>query len=837
MHKVTVILTSFNHGKYIREAIESTLNQTFTDFELIILDDCSSDDSWKTISQYTDPRIRAFRNAVNMGGSVEINRVISEADPGVYIAMHHSDDVWETDKLEKEVAFLDAHPEIGAVFSNALAIGEDSAPLTDKQHFYSDVFNQPNRSRHEWLRHFFFHGNALCHPSVLIRKTCYESCGSYPYGLAQLGDFDMWIRLCLRYEIHVLSEPLVRFRVRDNEANTSGNRPEVRIRHRSEAHHIFKHFFKITGFQELASIFPEINQYYRDHGCEPRFVMSMVALSENSSPWARSLGIETLYDLFSDVSTKERLQSLYQFGVRELISLTGKHDLYYQELLASQSSALAEREAVMFGQQKIISQLNRSLQAASMARMRQPITHHISVRAATEEREIPADRRAYKKVAQMGGYGQSKESKPLLESLADLGSSCWEVYNDLAVLCFNEGEYLRAVPYFRKGIELEGKAGTTARNFASMLLVKGDVDEALSVLGEILHDQPHDAAVLASVCDILSNTNPIHQDTWNRLVSDLRCEQRANPTEAIEEIMAYPHLEREVQCGHDASEKSSDKAISANARDVIIFQIYYDELTKSKLDPSFIPLDNTENLRPDWCEYWPIRNVLLNQTFDEDAYIGFFSPRFFEKTGIEGNEVLEKSRCANEEIVNFSPFLDQSAIYANPFVQGEIYHPGFIETTHRVLSLLKVNLELDSLICDQTTTIFSNYFVARYSFWKKWLFYAEKIFEVCEGPNCELKTSLERVTTYRNEDYAVKVFILERLVTIVMEELAIKSKVAIDVQKARFISSRSKDNLIPLLICDALKGQYKRTGLPAYKDAYFLFLSPLMRSIQGDSMV
>ena len=64
MPKVSVILTSFNHAKYICEAIESTLNQTFTDFELIILDDCSSDNSWDLINQYTDPRIKAFRSEV-----------------------------------------------------------------------------------------------------------------------------------------------------------------------------------------------------------------------------------------------------------------------------------------------------------------------------------------------------------------------------------------------------------------------------------------------------------------------------------------------------------------------------------------------------------------------------------------------------------------------------------------------------------------------------------------------------------------------------------------------------------------------------------------------------
>src|SRR5206468_12755719 len=109
--------------------------------------------------------------------------------------IHHSDDAWEPEKLERQVAFLDGHPEIGAVFTNALAIDEVGSPLLDRTHFLFNIFDQPNRTRHEWLRFFFTVSNALCHPSVLIRKLCYEDCGLYRAGFAQLCDFDMWIRL------------------------------------------------------------------------------------------------------------------------------------------------------------------------------------------------------------------------------------------------------------------------------------------------------------------------------------------------------------------------------------------------------------------------------------------------------------------------------------------------------------------------------------------------------------------------------------------------------------------------------------------------------------------
>ncbi|OIR15884.1 putative glycosyltransferase EpsE [mine drainage metagenome] len=360
--KVSVILTSYNHAKYVREAIDSVINQTFNDFELIIIDDTSSDNSWELISEYVDPRIRAFRNETNMGPVFCVNKAISELASGNYIAIHHSDDVWELNKLQKQLDFLAANPNIGAVFSNTHLIDERGQPLADRSNAYYSIFNQSNRSRQEWLRHFFFRGNALCHPSILIRKQCYEDCGLYLDYLAQLPDFDMWIRLCFKYDIHVLPERLVRFRVLDNEANSSGNRPEVRIRYRSEAHYISQYYFNISSFDELVTIFPEAKEYYRSNGCELKFIMAIIAVGEKSPPWAKLFGIETLFELLSDAGTREIIRSLYQFESRELIALTGKFDLFFLESVAYLNHEVAKCNALISKQAELIEQLTRLAQ-------------------------------------------------------------------------------------------------------------------------------------------------------------------------------------------------------------------------------------------------------------------------------------------------------------------------------------------------------------------------------------------------------------------------------------------------------------------------------------------
>jgi glycosyltransferase involved in cell wall biosynthesis len=357
MPKVSVILTSFNHEKYIQETIDSSLNQTFTDFELIIWDDASSDNSWDLINQYSNPRIKAFRNEERKRGIWGINKAISEVATGEYIAIHHSDDVWEPDKLEKQVAFLDANSEIGAVFTNALAITEHSSPLTDEKHPYYNIFDQPNRTRHEWLRFFFSRGNALCHPSVLIRKSCYEDCGLYRFGLAQVGDFDMWIRLCLRHEIYVLPERLVRFRVRDNEANSSGSRPGTRIRSAYELYKLLDNYKKIASFEDLVKIFPSAEKYYRNEEPDLCFVLAMIALEETPFPFIQLFCQDLLLEAISDPRRSANIKRLYDFDYQSFIALTARHDVFSLEenkLLVAQRDEAQSLNVRLFEENQLL---------------------------------------------------------------------------------------------------------------------------------------------------------------------------------------------------------------------------------------------------------------------------------------------------------------------------------------------------------------------------------------------------------------------------------------------------------------------------------------------------
>lgn len=347
MPLVSVILTSFNHGNFIQEAIDSVLNQTFQDFELIIWDDASADNSWEIIQSYSDPRIRAFQNQQNKGPVFGINKAISEIAQGKYIAMHHSDDAWELSKLQNQVDILEANQKIGAVFTNALAIDERGAPLANLAHPYCSIFNQPNRSRYEWLRSFFLSGNALCHPSILIRKQCYTDCGLYLDMLAQLPDFDMWVRLCAKYEIHVMADRLIKFRVRDSEMNTSGNRSDTRIRSAYENYKVLQRYRTLLGKDEIFKVFPEFISYDRGEDTDPEYVLSRICLESGDYFLRNFLAIEILFDMLNNPSRKQAIEKVCGFFLKDFIAITGRYDLFSREVTANLQNAVAERDVQM----------------------------------------------------------------------------------------------------------------------------------------------------------------------------------------------------------------------------------------------------------------------------------------------------------------------------------------------------------------------------------------------------------------------------------------------------------------------------------------------------------
>lgn len=332
---VSVIIPSYNHEKFIEECIQSVLSQTFQDFEIVITDDASSDRTVEIIESFNDPRIKLFKYSINKGASIATNNCIRKSS-GKYIAMLSSDDAWYPNKLETQVNYLDTHPKIGAVFGKVDWIDEKGDIITSKHFPYMDVFNVNNRSRFEWLRHFFNKGNCLCHPCSLVRRECYDHVGLLNPAFASIPDFDLWIRLCLQYDIHILDERLIRFRRMANESNASGDTNENRIRNRHEHRHVLNNFLKITRARDFKLIFPneatdKLDKY------TIYFLMAQLAI-KSEIDYKVLWGLDVIYSILQEEKPAKMLERKFDFKHRDYIKLIGKLDVFRITTLSSAAS-------------------------------------------------------------------------------------------------------------------------------------------------------------------------------------------------------------------------------------------------------------------------------------------------------------------------------------------------------------------------------------------------------------------------------------------------------------------------------------------------------------------
>ncbi|WP_319585406.1 methyltransferase domain-containing protein [uncultured Desulfobulbus sp.] len=197
---------------------------------------------------------------------------------------------------------------------------------------------------------------------------------------------------------------------------------------------------------------------------------------------------------------------------------------------------------------------------------------------------------------------------------------------------------------------------------------------------------------------------------------------------------------------------------------VYLYQIAYSEETLKGVEPGYLILNNLENSRPDWREYWPIRQHLLAHDLNEDAFFGFLSPKFPNKTLLtyEQTKQLVMSAADRADVILFSPQPDMGSFFLNVFEQGEIFDPGFINAFEAFLEQVGHRVKLNNLVMDSRNIVFSNFFVARPAFWKAWLEICEKFFVLCEGPASDLQRMLIQSTSYE-AGVQRKVFILERI--------------------------------------------------------------------------
>lgn len=208
---VSITIPVHNGEDTIGKTIESVLNQTYYNTEIIIIDDASTDRSREIISSYKDKRIRTFflekNNNVCNAGNIGFQHA-----RGKYIASLGHDDLWDKEKLRKQVAFLEEHPSYSACFTWINVIDENDRINNQEYYLLYYKLCADNFSQDLWIHKMLETVNYMCAPSVCLRHEILEKTGYYRYGLLQLQDFDLWLRLLAEGPVYFLQERLTYYR-------------------------------------------------------------------------------------------------------------------------------------------------------------------------------------------------------------------------------------------------------------------------------------------------------------------------------------------------------------------------------------------------------------------------------------------------------------------------------------------------------------------------------------------------------------------------------------------------------------------------------------------------
>jgi glycosyltransferase involved in cell wall biosynthesis len=201
--KVSVIIPTYNSEDYINEAIKSVLSQTYKNYEIIIVDDGSSDNTATLLKKYQGRLKYFYQN--NQGSAAARNLGLNNSS-GEFIAFLDSDDVWFPEKLEKQVRIMKENPRLAFVFAAAYMVNESGEIVK--------CWDNKNEPTMDFKR--LYEKNFICTSTVLLRRYCLERIGNFDENLKMSQDWDLWLRLAKKFEFKFICQPLINYRMHSN---------------------------------------------------------------------------------------------------------------------------------------------------------------------------------------------------------------------------------------------------------------------------------------------------------------------------------------------------------------------------------------------------------------------------------------------------------------------------------------------------------------------------------------------------------------------------------------------------------------------------------------------
>ena len=323
---ITVIIPTYNKADFISQTIESILRQTYQNFEVVIIDDCSKDNTAQVAQKYLSDKIRYFRHETNWGPGATFNDGIEKANTE-YVTLIASDDVLLPYHLEYVLNEFKKDNTIETVFPKLKVIDENGKDL-------NKTITQPFFDKYKMLNQLFYEGNDIPSPGVAFKKTLFEKVPAYNQNLIMMHDYDLNVRCLIHGKTGTVEKPSVLYRrFSDYTVNLSGDVKWLSRCHAAESKIVLDNYLTLA-YDDMQRVFPQLKNFMQ----EEIVFRFLTETCQNTDSRLSSWAFERLIDYFDrnpeffrkgafHFQYKDYI-NLYKKNARNIVGATHKQKLY-----------------------------------------------------------------------------------------------------------------------------------------------------------------------------------------------------------------------------------------------------------------------------------------------------------------------------------------------------------------------------------------------------------------------------------------------------------------------------------------------------------------------------
>ena len=332
---ISICATCYNHEKFVSAFVESVLRQTSADWELCVVDDCSTDGSFAVLQEYAarNPRIRVVQNDRNRHVCYTGNRSISMAT-GDFVTLISCDDMLAPNKVRSDQEFFLEHADVAALYTRSRIVRDGK--LTN------EIIDMPrNFSRLYLLRQELFGRNSLCIPGLTIRREVMDRLGGYNPMLRMTQDHELHIRILKDYDVALSEEPTIYYRRHDG--NLSGlSESYFNVVMNEGTYFLADHYLEgVKSVDDLLGMIPECRAYGDPVAEAIPYFMSRYAIDHGTDPEIKVAGLQALYRFLRDEDNCKVLEERFGFIPRDFMALSQLQAFGSMKALAAAEENLA----------------------------------------------------------------------------------------------------------------------------------------------------------------------------------------------------------------------------------------------------------------------------------------------------------------------------------------------------------------------------------------------------------------------------------------------------------------------------------------------------------------